>query len=60
MIKYREEVEKIVNAMRQEYYDINENVLVLIDDVLIDLIKKHDKILKSTWCKNTWEMNKII
>lgn len=42
MIKYRKEVEQIVNAMHQEYWDINIDVLEKIDNILVNLKEKHD------------------
>lgn len=34
--------------MHQEYFDINEDVIEKIDNILITLVKKNDKIPKST------------
>lgn len=48
MITYKKEIQEIVNTMHQEYFDINEDVIEKIDNILITLVKKNDKIPKST------------
>ena len=47
MITYKKEIQEIVNAMHQEYFDINEDVIEKIDNILITLVKKNDEIPKS-------------